>query len=157
MLERTMRKVLDYLSPKKSEYSVKSIARMPNRENHSALTCTPLLEIYGSLFCVDNYRIVFKDDNKDLKVLIPVEVLPRTKGENFEAYSRGDGFAIRYGDHDYFFLAKFEIIEVYGMRIFDIKQEAIEAVFHEGELCHLEDIKGDRNETITAKRPAIVR
>lgn len=123
---------------------VKGIARMPNKENHSALTCTPLLEIYGSLFCVDNFRIVFKDDDKNLKVLIPVEVLPRSKGSDFEAYPLKDGFAIRYKDNDYFFRAKFEVIEVYGMRIFDIKQEAIDATFYKGELWHVEDIKEEQ-------------
>lgn len=129
------------LFPNKPAASVKPIARMPNKENHSALTCGPLLEIYGSLFCVDNYRIVYKDENKNLKVLIPAEIMPRSRGQDFEVYSINDGFAIRYKEHDYFFKAQFEIVEVYGMRVFDIKQPAIEAVFHKGELCHVEDIK----------------
>jgi hypothetical protein len=117
------------------------VARMPNKENHSALICSPLLEIYGSLFCMDNQRIIFKDEDRNLKVLMPQKTLPRSKGKDFEAYNLDDGFAIRYKENDYFFQAEFEVIEVYNMRIFNIKQEAIEAVFHNGELMHAEDVK----------------
>jgi hypothetical protein len=132
--------IRNWLFPK-NNYGIKPIERIPSRQNHSALTCTPLLEIYGSLFCVDNFHIVYKDDDKNPKVLAPMKILPRSKGGDFEAYLLDDGFAIRYKDHDYFFMAQFEIVEAFGMRIFDIKQPIIQTEIVNNDLCTINNIK----------------
>lgn len=97
----------------------------PSKTGQDASACISLLDLYGSLFCLDNYNILFEDSDGNKKVIKPLKVLPPTKRSNLDAYEIDDGFAIHYNEHDYFYQAKINVVRIYNnirIKLEDIKQ-----------------------------------
>ena len=96
----------------------------PSKEGQDASSCISLMDLHGSLFCLDNQKILFKTDGES-KVLEPVAKFPPSDRNDLDAYEMDNGFAIKYGGHDYFYRAKMEVLKLFGhtyIKLHDISQ-----------------------------------
>lgn len=133
--------MLDWLFGKKK-------AEFPTKVGVNAVSCVSLLDLHGSLFCLDNQNILFYE-NKKAKVLQPVMIEPASeliKLNDFDAYDVDEhSFAIRYKGLDYFYHANFEVTKIRDntyIKLTNIKQPIIDTFVEDG--CIVQR-SGDRN------------
>lgn len=113
--------------------------KFPTKTGVNTVACVSLLDLYGSLFCLDNHNILFYKDGVP-KVLRPVKeqpANPKYEYTDYDAFIEDDYFVIRCQNVDYYYHAQFEVVQTFNnvyIKLLDIKQPIFDTQDEDGDL-----------------------
>lgn len=117
----------------------KKPVKFPTKSGTDAIACVSLLDLHGSLFCLDNFNILFYKDGIS-KVLKPFEIRPadpNSSYDDFDAFPLVGSFGIQYSGSVYIYRASFEVLKTAQntyIKIRDIEQPVFSTKRENGQL-----------------------